>query len=146
MIVGFTILILGYQFRSFFGFRDISITLETTTEINRSKIIIYRGWYAHPVTLFPKNKGKLIFDGKTFLSFDTDYGENDYLIVYSDSFYTTFRHNKTTNRLEDTYSFKVSKLNNKIILDVDIKGTDPLNYSNLVFRKIDKKIIDKQTK
>jgi hypothetical protein len=126
------ILVLGYVFRSFIGFNDVSISLNTSYSIKRTEIKIYKGWYSHSSKLFPKNKGKLIFDGIKFLPFDTDYGENDFLVVYSDSFYTKFRHFKTTNRMYDIYTFNLSKSNNKLILDVKIQGTDPKVFSSIL--------------
>lgn len=130
------ILIFSYVFKSFLGFNDISISLNTSKSVNRKEIKIYKGWYNMTDTFFPTNKGKLIFDGLKFLPFETDYGENDFLVVYSDSCYAKFRHFKTTNRVYDTYSINLSKSKNKLILEVKIKGTDPKDLSN-VLKKID---------
>lgn len=122
------ILILGYEFRSFLGLNEITINLDSSNLIKRNKIKIYKGWYKHSDTLIPSNKGKLIFDGKKFIPFETDYGENDFLIIYADTTYTKFRHFKTTNRMYDNYSFYFSKSKNNLILNVKIKGTDPMNF------------------
>lgn len=129
------IFILGYEFKSFLGFNDISISLNTPSYIRRKQIKIYKGWYSQSDTLLPTKKGKLIFDGQKFLRFETDYGENDYLIIYSDSCYTKFRHFKTTNRMYDIYSIYVSKLNGKLIIKAKIKGTDPIVLTNNFQRK-----------
>ena len=126
------ILVLGYVFRSFIGFNNITASLNTSPSIRRTEIKIYKGWYSHSDTLFPKNRGKLIFDGINFFPFDTDYGENDFLVVYSDSCYTKFRHFKTTNRMSDVYSIHLSKSKNKLILNVEINGTDPIVLSNIL--------------
>ena len=131
-----TFLVLGYAFRSYFGFTEIVTSLNTSKSIKKKKIKIFKGWwYTQSDTLFPLNKGELIFDGEKFLSFKTDYGENDFLVVYSDSCYTKIRHNKTTNRKFDTYNFNLSKVKNKIILNVRIEGTDPYDFTKILEKK-----------
>jgi hypothetical protein len=129
------VVILLFNFKSYFGFNDNSLNVNVGSKLDISKVKIYKGFFPFDSLDMEKMNGlnKLIFKGHQTQKIETDYGENDFIFVYSDKLYCKFRHNKTNNRQGDTYTFVLNKTEDDLNLVVNIEGTDP--------QKIQKKLM-----
>lgn len=58
-----------------------------------------------------------------------EYGENDFLITYDDSYYFSFRQFKTNWRAQHIYNIKINQQDGKPFLHIEIKGYEPMNFS-----------------
>jgi hypothetical protein len=125
-IVLFCIFTAFFILKSYWGFNDNSLIVSVDSKLNLNKVKIYKGFFPFDTLKVDKLKDldKLIFNGEQLEKIQTDYGENDFLIVYANRYYYKFRHIKTNNRQSDTYTFKLSKIKNDLKLIVDITGTD----------------------
>lgn len=76
-----------------------------------------------------QGKGKFItiFDGKVINKIPNEYGENDFLIIYDDAYYFSFRHFKLNRRHQNDYNFILKKEKENIFIDIEIKGKSPMN-------------------
>lgn len=70
----------------------------------------------------------LVFEGSPKSMIGNYYGENDFLITYDEAFYLSFRHYKFNWRHQHRYHFKLEKIDDQIILSVDIVGKDDLRF------------------
>lgn len=120
---------------------QLKVTVDQSLDVNQ--LSIFKGFYSINRTsdrvLF-KRKSTLIFKGKNLKPLANDYGENDFLLVYADSCYFQFRHFKTNNKQRDTYRFKIFLKDNKIFLNTQIDGTDPMEFESSfkLIREIDR--------
>jgi hypothetical protein len=115
-----------FMLKSYFGMNDNSLSVHVDSNLNLSKVKIYQGFFPFDTLKIDKVKDlqKLIFNGKQLEKIQSDYGENDFIIVYENRYYCKVRHNKTNNRQSDTYSFKLCKMKDHLKLVIDIAGTD----------------------
>lgn len=72
-----------------------------------------------------------VFNGKDKKNLSTIFGENDFLVVYDDKYYFSFRHFIESDFKNDypnghDYNFSLYKQNDTIFCDVDIQGEIPL--------------------
>jgi hypothetical protein len=113
------------------NFNYNKFSVEVRSPLLDYKLKIFKGFYtinrSSDNELFNK-KGQIIFDGKALGKIQNDYGENDFLIVYDDTYYFQFRHFKTWNRQVDAYDFKLSESNDTIFIEAKISGTDPMKF------------------
>lgn len=125
-IVLIGVFIAFFTLKSYFGFNDNSLSVRVDSNLNLSKVKIYQGFFPFDTLKIDKVKDlqKLIFNGKQLEKIQSDYGENDFIIVYENRYYCKVRHNKTNNRQSDTYSFKLCKMKDHLKLVIDIAGTD----------------------
>jgi hypothetical protein len=113
-----------------------SVTVSAERPLNAKKVTIEYGASANSISrendaaLF-ENRGRytVIFDGKKKNVIPNIYGENDFLVTYDTSFYTSFRHFKTNRRNQHDYSFRFRKEKDDIFLDVYIAGNDETGFS-----------------
>jgi hypothetical protein len=125
-IVLIGVFIAFFTLKSYFGFNDNSLSVRVDSNLNLSKVKIYKGFFPFDTLKVDKVKElhQLIFNGKQLEKIQSDYGENDFIILYNDRYYCKVRHNKTNNRQADTYSFKLFKNKDDLKLVLDITGTD----------------------
>ncbi|MGY3795668.1 hypothetical protein [Aquimarina sp. 433] len=71
-----------------------------------------------------------IFENGIFKDIPNAYGENDWRIYYKDSLIFKFRHFKTNRNELHNYTFKFEQMNNKIVCDVSILGTNKLSINS----------------
>lgn len=70
-----------------------------------------------------KNNFSIIYaNGQKLSKIKGDYGENDFLILYNEAFYTVFRVLKTSRDDEYEYKFTFEKKNGDIYLNVSVNG------------------------
>lgn len=70
----------------------------------------------------------VIFDGNYANSFDTDYGENDFLLTYDDTYYLSFRHFISNTHSKHGYNFHLKKLGNNIVVSVAVDGRNNMQF------------------
>ncbi len=80
---------------------------------------------------------KTVFDGKYKNNLSTIFGENDFLIIYDDKFYYSFRHFiftdfKSSSPKGHEYNFSLYKRNDTILCDVDIIGEEPMKFTRFM--------------
>lgn len=78
---------------------------------------------------FNRNKYSILFDGNLRNKIANEYGENDFLIIYDERCYLSFRHFKTNLRHQHDYYFNFFNHNGNIFVTVEIKGENPLHFS-----------------
>ncbi|WP_074407472.1 hypothetical protein [Aquimarina megaterium] len=71
-----------------------------------------------------------IFESGTFNDIPNAYGENDWRIYYKDSLIFEFRHFKTNRNEYHDYIFEFEQINDRIVCDVSILGTNELSVNN----------------
>jgi hypothetical protein len=67
-----------------------------------------------------------IFENGKSSNIPSAYGENDWTVYFKDSLILSFRHFKTNRNNSHKYVFELEKMNNQIICNVSISGTDEL--------------------
>lgn len=80
---------------------------------------------------------KTVFKGKDKKSLSTIFGENDFLVVYDDKYYYSFRHFIEPDFMNDCpkghdYNFVLYKQNDTIFCDVDIQGEIPMKFTRFM--------------
>ena len=112
-----------------------SINVETENEIDVEKVRIYQGYYTinreNDAEIFNDKSAKIVFDGKSNGKAKTEYGENDFLLIYDNKYYFQFRQFCTNDNDFYKYNLKLSKKENKLYLKAEIssgmKFEKPLN-------------------
>ena len=112
-----------------------SINVETENEIDVEKVKIYQGYYTinreNDAEIFNDKSAKIVFDGKSNGKAKTEYGENDFLLIYDNKYYFQFRQFCTNDNDFYKYNLKLSKKENKLYLKAEIssgmKFEKPLN-------------------
>lgn len=138
--VGSTIILLGIGFwiawiylKPYLGYNSNQLKVTVDQSLDMNQLSIYKGFYSNDGVLDHEKfeqRGTLIFKGKNLKPLANDYGENDFLLIYADSCYIQFRHFKTNNKQRDTYRFKIFLKDNKIFLNAEIEGTDPMQFES----------------
>lgn len=77
-----------------------------------------------------KNRDKyfVLYDGRLREEMINDYGENDFLVTYNDTYYFSFRQFKSNRRHQHNYKFHFFEKADKIFLKVDIRGQDAMTF------------------
>ncbi len=83
------------------------------------------------------NGMRTVFKGKDKNNLETIFGENDFLVIYDDKFYYSFRHFIESDFVHDfpkghDYNFILYKRNDSIFCDVDIKGEIPMKFTRFM--------------
>lgn len=74
--------------------------------------------------------------GKQIRKIDNFYGENDFFILYDNTYYTWLRHGKTNRRNQHDYNFHLYKKNNGLYLKIVIKGINSYVYNDIKVKKL----------
>lgn len=91
--------------------------------------------------LFENSKSHTVLvDGDSETSFKTDFGENDFLIIYDNSYYFSFRHFIETDFVSDyptahKYFFDFYMKNNRPAVKVSIEGEQKMNFERELIEK-----------
>jgi hypothetical protein len=103
-----------------------SINVETENQIYVEKVKIYQGYYTinreNDAEIFNDKFAKIVFDGKANGKIKTDYGENDFLVIYDNKYYIQFRQICTNHNDYYQYNLKLYKKSSEIYLSADIDG------------------------
>ena len=103
-----------------------SINVETGNKLDVEKVKIYQGYYTinreNDEEIFNNKFSKIVFDGKSNCKIITDYGENDFLVIYDNKYYFQFRQICTNSNYYYKYNLKLYKKGNEIYLNADIDG------------------------
>lgn len=134
ILIGATI---GYFYLKHIGvFNNNKLYVNVSKPLDEKLIKIYQGFLEHPsnnkISDLKSKHEVLIYNGKNIKTPITDHGENDFLITYNDSLYTTFRYLKTNNRMIDKFQLDFSRQNDSIFMKVIIIGTDYLEQRYLL--------------
>ena len=109
---------------------DNQIIVETNDGLSIDKVEIRKGFTSinreNDLELFSTNL-KTVFNGNDKGNLETDFGENDFLVIYDDSYYYSFRHFiytdfKSSYPEGHEYNFEFFRRNDSIFMAVDIKG------------------------
>lgn len=71
----------------------------------------------------------VLFDGTTYYNKEIEYGENDFLIIYDETYYYQFRQFKFHHRANHDYNFNVSKSDTGLYVNILIEGIDGMNFT-----------------
>ena len=119
---------------------DNEITVETKDGLKVENVEIKYGF----VSINRENDSELfsgkmttVFDGKDKKNLSTIFGENDFLVVYDDKYYYSFRHFIESDFRNDypnghEYNFLLYKRNDTIFCDVDIQGEIPMKFTRFM--------------
>ena len=78
---------------------------------------------------------KLLFDsGSSQNEIPNEYGENDFLITYDNTYYLSFRHWKLNRRHQHNYYFKFYMKQDCIFVEVNIKGKDRMKFERQLLK------------
>lgn len=129
--------------KPYLGYNTNQLKVSVDQPLDVNQISIFKGIYTNKrVSEFELFKWRrvLIFNGINLKTIVNDYGENDFLLVYTDSCYMQFRHFKTNNKQRDTYQFKIFLKNNRIFLKAQINGSDSMEFESSfkLIREIDR--------
>ncbi|NJM79484.1 MAG: hypothetical protein HC854_07560, partial [Flavobacterium sp.] len=121
-----------------------SIKVQTENNLDVEKVIIYQGYYTinreNDEEIFNNKFSKIVFEGKSNGKIITDYGENDFLVIYDNKYYFQFRQICTNRNDYYKYNLKLYKNGDEIYLNAYIDGGMKFNKPlNLIS---DAKIID----
>lgn len=113
-----------------------TICVETQNPLQKEKVKIM---YGNPgASINRKSDKELFYDGNFKTTFykgkkvedlPNKYGENDFLIIYADSLYCSFRHYKLNRRKQHDYHFNFKTKNNIMYVTVAINGAFKLNFT-----------------
>lgn len=112
-----------------------SINVETKDGLNKRKVVIKRGLWTinresdEVLFLNPQNDGWVVFDGSPQNALNTDYGENDFLIVYDNMYYCQFRHFIFNNRHQHSYNLLLYRSRDTIYIKANIEGADERHFT-----------------
>lgn len=125
------------------GKNEIFVTVDK--ELSRDLIRIEYGSYSinneSDKELVTEGLDEVIFSNNKPLSFKTICGENDFLIMYDNQYYTIIRHfipNDFYNGMQEAniYNFDLDQREGKLFLSLSIKGTDSESFSKIELAKI----------
>jgi hypothetical protein len=112
-----------------------SNTINVTTEkpLNKEKVKIEYGFNSisrkSDKEMFMARKSKtILYDGERKAKLENEYGENDFLVIYDNKYYLSFRQFKFNRRHQHSYNFYLTNKNNKMILQTEIKGQNGMKF------------------
>ncbi len=115
--------------------------------LSYDKIRIEKGFYSinehSDKNLIKQGLDEVIYNhGKKVKKFETVCGENDFLIIYDDKFYTIFRHLIPNNFLDaipkpHTYNFNLKKVGDNIKITLNIEGEDGIKMERIMVKVAD---------
>ena len=113
------------------------ITVAVDDSLNLDKVFIEEGLFSSSSgsdqNLVKLGLEKVVFFKKPSNGFETICGENDFYLIYDNTYYTVFRHFIPNDFYDGIpkpheYNFKLSKVGEKIIVKVNIIGPDGITY------------------
>jgi hypothetical protein len=103
-----------------------SIHVETENQLDVEKVIVYQGYYTinrkSDAEMFDNKYDQIVFEGNGTGKIKTEYGENDFLVIYDNKYYFQFRQFCTNDNDHYKYNIKILKKADKIYLKADIDG------------------------
>ncbi|MBS1635888.1 MAG: hypothetical protein JST26_08175 [Bacteroidetes bacterium] len=112
-----------------------SIVVTADTPLTADKVIIEFGISINSINrssddeLFKRmGKYSLLFAGKELQQIENEYGENDFLITYDNTYYLAFRQFKTNWRHQHEYRFHFHKKGDELFLRCNITGVDDMSF------------------
>lgn len=115
-----------------------SIRVETHAPLEKNKVLIYQGYYSinrnNDAEMFQyfTSTSKIVFDKEDTGEIKTDYGENDFLIIYDSRYYFQFRQFCTNRNDYFRYNLKFYKEGGQIILESIGDGINFKKPMNLI--------------
>jgi uncharacterized membrane protein len=107
-------------------FELTSVNVETKNQLDVEKVKIYQGNYTinrdNDKDIFDDKLSKIVFDGKANGRIKTDYGENDFLVIYDNKYYFQFRQISTNRNDYYKYNLTLYKKAHEIYLKAEIVG------------------------
>ena len=108
-----------------------SIKVEVEKPLDKNKINIFQSFYSlnrkNDSEIFDYNENtKLVFDKHDTGKIKTEYGENDFLVIYDKKYYFQFRQFCTNRNDYYRYKFKLYKKGEQIFLE---KFGDGINFT-----------------
>jgi hypothetical protein len=101
-----------------------SIKVESKNGLQIEKVEIHQGYFSinrkNDSELFEYKNPKIVFDGKETNLIKTEYGENDFLIIYNNQYYFQFRNFVYNDNDSVNYYFTLSKKENVVYVKVQI--------------------------
>ena len=102
-------------------------------DLSIDKVLIKRSVYTmsrkSDLELFEKAGGDTIFfEGGSKRGLETDYGENDFLMIYDSKYYFQFRHFIFCDRNKHRYDFSFYKKGDSIFVKANIRGNDKMQF------------------
>lgn len=125
------------------GKNEIFVTVDK--ELSRDLVRIEYGSYSinneSDKKLVTEGLGEVVFPNNKPSSLKTICGENDFLIMYDNQYYTIIRHfipNDFYNGMPgaNIYNFYLDQKEGKLFLSLSIKGTDSENFNKIELAKI----------
>jgi len=119
---------------------DNRIYVTTTNALSVDKVEIRKGFISinreSDMELFSKQM-KTVFDKVDKRNLETVFGENDFLVLYNEKYYYSFRHFIETDFVHEfpkghDYNFSLYKKNDTIFCKVDIKGEIPMKFTRFL--------------
>ena len=131
------LIILGtffFRVNSWYKMIDMtSLDVRVGPTLSLDSVRVMRGFYSinrtNDLELFNGKQGDwLVFDGHEVGELNTDYGENDFLIMYGDRYYLEFRHFLTNSNQQHDYEFDINVRNDTLALTVAIDGPEAMHF------------------
>ena len=123
-----------YKANYYLEFIDfISLSVNASNNLQRDKVKIQKGFFSinrkNDTELFDsRNKTITIFNGQKTGLLKTDYGENDFLIIYDNKYYFQFRHFIFNRHDKYSYNYILSQKADTIYIQADIKGDGGMKF------------------
>jgi hypothetical protein len=140
LIVGTGALAFAFWVNTWYKMIDLSsLDVRVGDDMSVDSVKVVRGFYsidrANDLELFQDNVGdRTVYDGRQIGPLDTDYGENDFLIVYADRYYFQFRHWIFNSNNQHDYRFQLDGGVSAPSLTVKIDGPDDMHFSRTMSR------------
>ena len=122
---------------------DNQIIVETNDGLSIDKVEIRKGFTSinrvNDFKLFSTDL-KTVFNGNDKGNLETDFGENDFLVIYDDSYYYSFRHFiytdfKSSYPKGHKYNFELFMKNDSLFMSVNITGEQSMKLTRPLIRK-----------
>nr|WP_315198370.1 hypothetical protein [uncultured Flavobacterium sp.] len=101
-----------------------SIKVESKNGLQIEKVEIHQGYFSinrkNDSELFKYKNPKIVFNRKETNLIKTEYGENDFLVIYDNKYYFQFRNFVYNDNDSVNYSFTLSKKENIVFIKVQI--------------------------
>lgn len=127
--------------------KDQNLLLVTVdSSLTSDKIQISQGFYSGNESsdgkLMKIGLDKVVYNDSKATCFETICGENDFLVVYDNEYYTIFRHFIPNNFYDGipephTYNFDFKRNGDKINLTLNIEGHDGVKFERVMAKVID---------
>ncbi len=109
------------------------IYVHTLNGLTNKKVKIIKGRFTinrkNDKEIFNKPSNDIIYNGFQNKLLFSEYGENDFLIIYDDKYYYQFRHYIFNRNNHFSYNYTFFKKNNFIYLKTDIQGDENLHFT-----------------